>query len=922
MITFEPHFTGGEDPYEDLTWTKRLAQIGDPDDPVFEQEDVEFPDTWSQRAVNIVASKYFHGSGDDREDSLKQIINRVVNAIYQSGWRLDYYGVDQETAKNFSYELRHILVNQIASFNSPVWFNIGVEGVRQQAAACFINRVEDDMESILALGVAEGQIFKRGSGAGVNISRLRGEGEPLSGGGISSGPISFMRGFDAQAGTIRSGGVTRRAAKMVIMDDDHPDLMEFIACKKKEERKAKALIAAGYDGAIDGEAYGSVFFQNGNHSVRLSNDFMQQCQDDMGMEGIGPWYATRRTDGGQVEMGSAEHILEEIAATAWECGDPGIQFSSTINDWHTCSETDEIRGSNPCSEFVFLDNTSCNLASINVLKFWDADEKVFDWDGLKHTVRLLITAQEILVSIGDYPTDDIKEQTRNTRPLGLGLTNLGALLMTMGLPYDSDEGRDWASAVMAVITGTAYSQSAVMASERGSFSEYSENKEAMKRVLHQHKNAAFGLAHGINLRRPGHGGSIWNILDTDGDFWETAANYVEEAWDEAVKGSQLCGYRNAQVTVIAPTGTISFMMDCDTTGVEPLLAPTYHKTLVGGGTMEINPNCYADGRREILLYDREELHFKQPRSKEELAKEPLLATALGDNTLTPMAHLKMVAALQPFVSGAISKTINMPSETTVEEVRDIFLAAWKYGIKCVTIYRDGSKDSQPLNVEKPKRTITDISAILEHPAIQKQIEEDMIAATQPGPIAQLLKGGCVKPAGSVRFPVRRKLDHTRPAITHKFDIAGHEGYLTIGLYKTGEVAEIFVSMAKEGTTISGLLGQWAMTTSIALQYGVPLDLLIEKHSYVRYEPSGFTGDETIKQAHSITDYIMRWIAANLESFKEGKDLGKVSESVSSPKSGTITTQFDGNMCSVCGGILQQQGTCHVCNTCGTANGCG
>jgi len=919
MITFEPHFTEGNDPYEALTWTKRLAQIGDPEDPVFEQEDVEFPDTWSQRAVNIVSSKYFHGSGDDREDSLKQIINRVVNAIYQGGWQQQYYDTRAETAESFIHELRHILVNQIASFNSPVWFNIGVEGVRQQAAACFINRVEDDMESILALGVAEGQIFKRGSGAGVNISRLRGKGEPLSGGGISSGPVSFMRGFDAQAGTIRSGGVTRRAAKMVIMDDDHPDLMEFIACKKGEERKAKALIAAGYDSGIDGEAYGSVFFQNGNHSVRLSNDFMHQCEEDMQGKGVGPWYATRRTDGGYVDLGAADHILEEIAATAWECGDPGIQFSSTINDWHTCSETDEIRGSNPCSEFVFLDNTSCNLASINVLKFWDVDEKVFDWEGLKHTVRLLIMAQEILVSLGDYPTDDIHNMTKKTRPLGLGLTNLGALLMTMGLPYDSDEGRDWASAVMAVITGTAYSQSARMATERGPFAEYGDNCEEMRKVLHAHKNAAYGLAHGINLRRPGHGHSIWNILDTDGDFWETTATYVEEAWDEAILGGQLCGYRNAQVTVIAPTGTISFMMDCDTTGVEPLLAPTYHKTLVGGGTMEITPNCYADGRRELLLYDREELHFKEPRLNKELAQEPLLATALGENTLTPTAHLKMVAALQPFVSGAISKTINMPSETTVEEVRDIFIAAWKSGVKCVTIYRDGSKDSQPLNVVKEavkveaKKVLSDadFAMVMGDPAVIASIKaaEDYV-----NPLKVLVKDQ----------PLRRKLDRTRPAFTHKFNVGGHDGYLTVGLYKTGEVAEVFVSMAKEGTTISGLLGQWAMVTSIALQYGVPLNLLIEKGSYVRYEPSGFTGDEDVKTAHSITDYIMRWIAANRKNFREGMALGKVPKSSPSPPAtiSTPTNGSSGNMCSVCGGILQQQGTCHVCNTCGTANGCG
>ncbi len=929
-MIFSPLYTNKDDSYEDIVWESRTAEIGS----VFKQENVLFPTSWSQRATNIVASKYFHGRGDDREVSLHGLVDRVSLTIYNAGIRLGYFEdmTPADTRTVFHEELQHILINQIASFNSPVWFNIGVEGVAQQGSACFINSVEDDMDSILALGVTEGQIFKRGSGAGVNISRLRGKGEPLSGGGYSSGPVSFMRGLDAQAGTIRSGGVTRRAAKMVIMDDDHPDLMEFIHCKKKEEAKAKALIAAGYDGSIDGEAYGSVFFQNASHSVRLSDDFMNQVKEDISNEGIGPWYARRRTDDEYVDLGSAERILGEIAETAWGCGDPGVQFSDTINKWNTCAKTEAIRGSNPCSEFVFLDNTSCNLASINVLKFWDGEN--YDIASLRHVVRILITAQDILVGIGDYPTDNIAQMTNSTRPLGLGITNLGALLMTMGLPYDSDEGRDFAAAIMAIITGEAYYQSTVIAESFGAFDLYEENKEPMQRVIEAHKYHAYITAHNIRLRRPGHGGSIHNTEDI-GAFWEQIADQMEEVWEAVLERGKIHGFANAQVTAIAPTGTISFMMDCDTTGMEPLLAPRYNKTLVGGGTMEVHPDCYKEAY----------IDGKQ------VSDNPVLQTALGDNQLTPMAHLRMVAALQPFVSGAISKTINLPTSASAQDVQDVFIEAWKRGVKCVTVYRNSSKESQPLNVVKKtarvivdghgtveKRTtlvvgeptkasdITAVDAVLSDPAIKKSIQEHTEAMLRPSPLAALAQ----KKVGVE--PTRRKLDHTRPAVTHKFDIGGHEGYLTIGLYKTGEVAEIFVTMAKEGSAISGLLGSWAMTLSLAIQYGVPLSVLINKHSYVRYEPSGFTGDESVKLAHSITDYIMRWIEANQDSFKEGKDLGKVpnqhptplrsqsSKDTLGPTSMPLTR--NGNTCRRCNGLLQTQGTCDVCTICGETTGCG
>jgi ribonucleoside-diphosphate reductase alpha chain len=706
-----------------------------------------------------------------------------------------------------------------------------------------------------------------------------------------------------------------------------------------------------------------VFFQNANHSVRLDNEFMEQAL--RGEDQDGPWVAYRRTDGEWVDLPPARGILDEIAETAWACGDPGVQFTDTINDMHTCAREGMINASNPCSEFVFLDNTACNLASINLLKFWDGE--VFDWFKLRQVVEVLIVSQDILVSLGEYPTDAIDKMTRATRPLGLGIANLGALLMTMGIAYDSDDGRQLAAAIMAFITGTAYGTSAGIAEELSTFDLYERNKPYMEQVISKHANAADKLVHRISLA---HRDDSWAA------FWGKVTDEVEGAWGRAVQFGEASGYRNAQVTVIAPTGTISFMMDCDTTGIEPLLAERYQKTLVGGGVLEVAPECYQDGLNYLRLTD--------PRGVFKV-NDPVLATALGENTLSPEAHLLMVAAVQPFISGAVSKTINMPADSTVADVKGIIIQAWKEGVKCVAIYRDGSKGSQPMTVEEsehpigewgfsPPKTTTSVQEVAELYAadleggpkpnqiteilrktkasgrvresdtgwlgdtIDDAKAESMLLriATDPKVVAavrDMMQFKTEREIGEMlstniankiaREPSRRKLDKTRAATTHKFDIGGHEGYLTVGTYKDGKVAEVFVSMAKEGTTISGLLGQWAMTFSIALQYGVPLDLLIDKHSYVRYEPSGFTSDPDVKQAHSITDYIVRWIKANMTG-----DPGKVPGPASPPPTSSSQPALvdsvtkDGNVCQYCGGNLTRQGTCYVCATCGEGTGCG
>lgn len=836
-IQIKRRFTAeDQDVYDTVEWVSRDAEI--PNDAkdgfVFQQRNVRFPETWSQRAVNIVASKYFYGSPTGtpaRETSLKQLIERVVSTITEHGSQAGYFGRTEhwsdpgahaapplgpfigqqeegrESEAAFADELRYILLHQMASFNSPVWFNIGVEGVPQQASACYINHLEDSMESILELAKTEGLIFKRGSGAGVNVSVLRPEGAPLSGGGTASGPISFMRALDAQAGVIKSGGVTRRAAKMIVMDADHPDIHEFIWCKIKEERKAKVLIAAGYDSRLDGEAYGTVAFQNANHSVR--------CTD--------------------TNMGRDKEIITAMAEAAWECGDPGVQFTDTINTWHTCPNTGPITATNPCSEFVFLDNTACNLASINLAHFMDEDH--VNWQDLEHVVRVLITAMDILCDLADYPTPEIAEATQRTRPLGLGFANLGAQLMRYGIPYDSEQGRKLAASIMSFISSTAYQQSAELARTQRPFREYEKNKNEMLTVIERHHDAC--------------------MMDELGFL-------REQSWKDARELGKEHGFRNAQVTVLAPTGTISFMMDCETTGIEPLLAPKTYKTLVGGGILEQEADCYKEGLARV----------KDPSHR-------VLATSIGENRIDWFGHLEMVAAVQPYISGAVSKTINMDSDATVEDIEQVYRSAWNLGVKCVSVYRDGCKSSQPLTTKAPTKA--------------SQTLQDERSPVDEGPDRQ---------CGRIRLP------DTRQAVTHRFTIGGHKGYLTVGLYEDGRPGEIFVTMAKEGSTISGLLDAWAVGVSLMLQYGIPLSVIASKNIHSRYEPSGFTGNQDIPSATSVTDYVMRWMLTNHAT--PAKE-----EPVKNPK-GVVS----GNTCTECGALMIVNGTCHACVACGSTTGCG
>jgi ribonucleoside-diphosphate reductase alpha chain len=874
-------------PYDAVEWQQRDAVIqSHSGEMVFEQRDVMFPVSWSQRATNIVASKYFHGQlgSAERETSLKQLIGRVVGRITQWGIDGSYFSSD-ESAEVFSDELTHLLLHQYVAFNSPVWFNLGVEGERQQASACYINHVDDKMESILDLAKTEGLIFKWGSGAGVNLSRLRGSTEQLSGGGVASGPVSFMKGFDAFAGVIKSGGKTRRAAKMIILDVDHPDIVEFIECKGSEERKAWALIEAGYDPALDGEAYGSVFFQNANHSVRASDPFMQAVES--GAE----WQTVGRVDGQPVSSLSAKDLMAKIAYETWQCGDPGMQFDDTINRWHTCKATDRIYGSNPCSEYMFLDETACNLASLNLLKFLQ-DDGSFDVQSYRRAVATTFTAMEIVVGYADYPTESVTKNSHDYRPLGLGYANLGALLMHEGLPYDSDAGRAYSAAVTAVMTGEAYAQSARLAAVKGPFAGYPANEESMLGVMQMHRDAAYDLDESA-VQGP-------------------LARSAREVWDRAVELGEEHGYRNAQATVLAPTGTISFMMDCDTTGVEPDLALVKHKRLVGGGTLKI-VNESVPTALQKLGYTTDQVesivaHIDETGTIEgaEHLKEqhlPVFDCAFrapaGERSIHHMGHIRMLAATQPFISGAISKTVNMPAESTVDEIADAYQEAWRLGIKAVAIYRDGSKMAQPLatSAEKSKR-----------------------------------------PEVVIAGPVRRKLPDERHSITHKFGIAGHKGYITVGLYEDGTPGEVFITMAKQGSTISGLMDSFASMTSFALQYGVPLKFLVQKCSNARFEPSGYTGNQEIPFAKSITDYIFRWMANRFLSDAEKVEIGLVSAEAAPAPAATSDVEVDevappaadpmsfvsptdAPACPDCGSLMVVNGNCHKCMNCGSTSGC-
>jgi ribonucleoside-diphosphate reductase alpha chain len=898
-LVFPRFFTeAGVDPFDEVEWDRRSAVIGNErGEVVFEQRDVEIPRFWSQQATNIVVSKYFRGQigTPEREYSVKQLIGRVVNTI--TAWaRTHKYFASEEDVQAFSDDLKHILVYQKAAFNSPVWFNCGFEKA-PQCSACFINSVQDTMDSILTLARTEGMLFKFGSGTGTNLSPIRSSKELLAGGGTASGPVSFMKGYDAFAGVIKSGGKTRRAAKMVILDADHPDVVEFINCKVEEEKKAWALIDAGYDGSFTGPAYSSVFFQNSNNSVRVTDEFMRAVLDDS------TWDTHAVVDGRVMDTYKARDLMRLIAEGTHVCGDPGMQFDTTINEWHTCANTDRIYASNPCSEYMFLNDSACNLASINLMKFVK-DDGEFDVVAYKAAIRTLITAQEIIVDNASYPTEAIGRNSHAYRPLGLGYANLGALLMSRGLPYDSDAGRDYAAALTALMTGEGYAQSARIARDHGGpFSGYEPNREPFLRVMRKHRDSMRDV----------------NARNVPSDLYTAA----KSSWDDAVELGEQFGYRNAQATVLAPTGTIGFMMDCDTTGVEPDIALVKYKKLVGGGLMKIVNQTVPMALRKlgysqpqidaIIDYiDKNETIEGAPGLKEShlAVFDCAFKAAKGQRSIHYMGHIKMMGATQPFISGAISKTVNVPKEATVDEIMQAYIQSWKLGAKAISIYRDGSKRTQPLNTSRDK-TPAELAA---------QTATEMVTR-----------------------PIRRKLPDERQAITHKFDIQGHEGYITVGLFEDGQPGEIFLVMAKEGSTISGFADAFAQAISYALQYGVPLQALVDKFSHVRFEPSGMTRNPEIRFAKSIVDYIFRWLAtkflspeAQFHAGVNGRELDETghgqltatSPAAEAPKAAaaptsysTIQNQEDAPPCSTCGAIMIRSGACYKCSNCGNTIGC-
>ena len=919
-LEFQRRFTDGKvSPFDKVEWERRTALIGnDKGQVIFRQENVEVPKTWSMTATNIVASKYFHGKPNtpERETSVRQLIGRVVDTIVRWGDEGGYFA-STESKNIFRDELTHLLVEQKVAFNSPVWFNVGVQA-KPQCSACFINSVQDNMDSIMNLAKTEGMLFKWGSGTGTNFSSLRGSKESLSGGGIASGPVSFMKGFDAFAGVIKSGGKTRRAAKMVILNVDHPDIMEFVESKMKEERKAHVLIEQGYDSSIDGDAYASVFFQNANHSVRVTDDFMRAVEEDR------DWWTRNINDGKPCDKFRARDLLREMADSAWHCGDPGMQYDTTINRWHTCKSTDRIYASNPCSEYMFLDDTACNLASLNLLKFLGSNGQ-FDTEGFTHSVDVTITAQEILVDNASYPTERIARNSHDYRPLGIGYANLGALLMSMALPYDSDGGRDFCGAITALMTGESYAQSARIAERMGPFGGYLRNREAMIDVMRMHRD------------------SLRPIKEEH--VQPTLLRAAKKSWDDALELGEKFGYKNSQVSVLAPTGTIGFMMDCDTTGIEPDLALVKQKRLVGGGVIKIVNNTVPQALMK-LGYSPEQVSeivdYIDANAKIEgaphLKDEHLpvfdcsLAPMGGGRSISWRGHLRMMAAAQPFLSGAISKTINMPEESTVEDIMQAYIESWKYGLKAVAIYRDNSKRSQPLS------------------AAGKKVDEKAAVAPGGAPeVAAPAKVEAVPPAQQELFDrtKRRKLPNERDSITHKFSIGGHEGYLTVGKYEDGAPGEIFIKMAKEGSTLSGIMDAFALSVSIALQYGVPLRALVDKFVNSRFEPSGYTGNPNIRYAKSVVDYIGRWLGGKFISpdYLDGeatvtteqvapaspadpamKPLANapvMAARYAEPEMSTRqrATIDDAPSCSECGMLMTPNGSCYKCSNCGGTSGC-
>ncbi len=971
-LTFRRFFTkAGENPYDQVEWEKRLAQITDAQgNVIFEQKDVEVPKDWSMTATNIVASKYLHGLAgtSERETGVRQLVTRVAETIRDWGMAQGYFRSNEDGA-TFHDELVHILIRQYAAFNSPVWFNVGCDRIEPnsdaqnwhwnpaaqrvefsvtgyktpQCSACFINSVHDSLDSILTLAKTEGMLFKWGSGTGTNLSPLRSSNETLSGGGTASGPLSFMKGFDAFAGVIKSGGKTRRAAKMVILNIDHPDIEDFIECKAKEEAKAHTLVAAGYDGSSpDSEAYSSIFFQNANNSVRVTDDFMYAVVRDTDFQ-------TRAVkDGRPIKTYKAKELLQKLSEATWQCGDPGMQFDTTTNRWHTSKNTARINASNPCSEYMFLDDSACNLASLNLLKF--APNGTFNVEAYRHAVDVLITAQEILVDNAGYPTEMIGKNSHDYRPLGLGYANLGALLMATGLPYDSDAGRDYAACVTAIMCGQAYLQSSKIAEL---CEPLTPATEATKKGLAENnlgeKVTPGAACPGWYINREPfldvirmHRASVNNINKTNvpAPLYEAS----KQCWDEALTHGEKHGYRNSQVTVLAPTGTIGFMMDCDTTGVEPDLALVKYKKLVGGGMIKIVNNTVptalfklgyshteADG---IVSYiDATGTIEGAPHIKDEhlAVFDCSFKPAKGTRSINFMGHLKMMAAAQPFISGAISKTVNLPENASVEDIMEAYLQAWKLGLKAVAIYRDGCKKSQPL------------SAAGTSTALSKK--GDALAAT----VAQEEENLNGPPRA-----VRHKLQAERRSITHKFNVGGHEGYITVGLYPDDSVGEIFITMAKEGSTVSGLMDSFSCAVSIALQHGVPLKLLCEKFAHTRFEPSGWSGNPDIGFAKSIMDYIFRWLDLRFSTGQQqmlfenlrmrptgtssqpseigdlngAAEAGGAKSDAGRPGSVHVANALSGIIdlgdaptCSFCGSIMTRNGSCYRCMSCGSTSGC-
>lgn len=927
----------GTHPFDMVEWEIRDAIIGNPDKPAFEQRGVEFPTTWTQNATNIVAQKYFRGqiNTPERESSVRQMVGRVAGTISTWGREGNYFASDED-ADAFEAELTYILLNQLAAFNSPVWFNVGFEE-HPQCSACFILSVEDELESILDWNTREGRIFRGGSGSGINLSKIRSSKEPLSKGGLASGPVSFMRGADAWAGTIKSGGKTRRAAKMVVLDVDHPDILDFIWCKAREEEKALALRDAGFDMRLDSDAFASIQYQNANNSVRVTDEFMKA------VERGGKWHTLARTTGQPVDEHDARDVMHQIADAAWRCADPGVQYDTIINEWHTCPNSGRINASNPCSEYMHVDDSACNLASINLMKFRRPDG-TFDTEAFEHVVDVVFLAQEIVVGPSSYPTEEIGKNARDFRQIGLGYANLGALLMSNGMPYDSDEGRAVAAAITALMTGRAYRKSAEIAAAVGPYAQYDKNRIPHNRVMEKHRAAAYEI-----------GGTLMD---------EELMASARRAWDDAVALGDEHGYRNAQATVLAPTGTISFLMDCDTTGIEPDFSLVKFKELVGGGTMTI-VNGTVPLALQTIGYNQSEIEqivawinehgtiTGAPALKDEHL--PVFDVAVGDRAISHMGHIKMMSAVQPFISGAISKTVNMPNEVTVDDIADAYVQGWKLGLKALAIYRDGSKTAQALRTDAQKG----------EPA--KSPAEAQAEGEDPK-------------------PVRRKMPKERQSITHKFSVGGHEGYITAGMYEDGTVGEIFLTdIGKEGSTIKGMMNAFATAISIGLQYGVPLETFVDKFAFMRFEPEGYTGNPEVPFAKSMPDYIIRWLASRFSDTDVHEQMGIMTAEVRARKAaqealmrgdtagpaaidpaesngvsnghangGTNGTASKaaptagpgkpaaealvpetppapaaklmgldlGPACGQCGGMMQRTGSCYTCSSCGNNTGCG